>query len=267
MYNTLIDRVEYYLVINNDEARKNMRRFIASLIATCLIAILPLTSFSSNAWAYNQTQLDLLKSGVEQWNNWNLHGGRGSQDIDLTGADLSGLNLTDAFLRFSDLSGANLAGTNLHDADLISVKLNNANLTGADLTKASFSDTDFGGANLTGANLSGYHYVGDFINFQGANLTDANLDSDDLKGCDSSTFDKYRSKYRSFDRYRCQIDYPHQKKGVSFYQAIYNENTQFPDQVNPEVAVVDAKFGVAKNPKCDDLNDRYNRYNPECYDY
>jgi hypothetical protein len=265
LYNTLIDRVEYYLVINNDEARKNMRRFIASLIATCLIAILSLTSFSSNAWAYNQTQLDLLKSGVEQWNNWNLHGGRGSQDIDLTGADLSGLNLTDAFLRFSDLSGANLAGTNLHDADLISVKLNNANLTGADLTKASFSDTDFGGANLTGANLSGYHYVGDFINFQGANLTDANLDSEDLKGCDSSIYtsdryDRYHryDKYDRFDNYRCETRYPGEKKGVSFYQAIYNENTQFPSSVNPELAVAKEP----KNPKCDS---RYNRYDPECY--
>jgi hypothetical protein len=234
-----------------------MRRFITSLIATFLVALLSLTSFSSNAWAYNQTQLDLLKSGVEQWNNWNLHGGRGSQDIDLTGADLSGLNLTDAFLRFSDLSGANLAGTNLHDADLISVKLNNANLTGADLTKASFSDTDFGGANLTGANLSGYHYVSDFINFQGANLTDANLDSRDLKGCDSSIYDSY-DRYDSFDKYRCETRYPGQKKGVSFYQAIYNENTQFPSSVNPKLA-------VAKEPKNPNCDSRYNRYDPECY--
>lgn len=131
-------------------------------------------------------------------------------------------------------------------------------MTGADLTEASFSDTDFTGANLTGANLSGYHYVSDFVNFQGANLTDANLDSDDLKGCDSSKL------YESFDRYRCQIDYPSQKKGVSFYQAIYDENTRFPHQVNPQVAVVDPKFGIAKNQKC---RDRYNRYNRECYDY
>ena len=267
MDNTPIYSVEYCL-ISNDESiniqkaeRKNMRRFITFLIATCLSALLSLTSFSSNAWAYNQTQFDLLKSGVEQWNNWNLHGGRGSEDIDLTGADLSGLNLTDAFLRFSDLSGANLSGTNLHDADLISVKLNNANLTGADLTEASFSDTDFGGANLTGANLSGYHYVGDFINFQGANLTDANLDSEDLKGCDSSiyTSDRY-DRYDSFDKYRCETRYPGEKKGVSFYQAIYNENTQFPSSVSPELAVAKEP----PNPKCDD---RYNRYNPECYDY
>lgn len=237
---------------NQKAARKNMRRFITSLIATCLSALLSLTSFSSNAWAYNQTQFDLLKSGVEQWNNWNLHGGRGGEDIDLTGADLSGLNLTDAFLRFSDLSGANLSGTNLHDADLIDVKLNNANLTGADLTDATFSDTDFTGANLTGANLSGYHYVGDFVNFQGANLTDANLNSDDLKGCDSSKSNE------SFDRYRCEIRYPGHKRGVSFYQAIYNQNTQFPNGVDPKVAVADPKFGIAKNQKS---GDRYNRYN------
>jgi uncharacterized protein YjbI with pentapeptide repeats len=95
------------------------------------------------------------------------------------------------------------------------------------------------------ANLSGYHYVSDFVNFQGANLTDANLNSDDLKGCDSS------ESYGSFDRYRCKIDYPGQKKGVSFYQAVYNQNTQFPGGVGP-------KFGIAKNQKS---GDRYNRYN------
>ena len=215
-----------------------MKRFIKSLITTCLVALLALTSFSSNAWAYNQTQLDLLKSGVEQWNNWSLHGGRGGENIDLTGADLSSLDLTDAFLRFSDLSGANLSGTNLHDADLISVNLNNANLAGANLTEASFSDTDFSGANLTGANLSGYHYVSDFVNFQGANLTDANLNSEDLKGCDSSIYSGYNryNRYNSFDEYRC-VSHFGEKIGVSFYGAIYNENTQFPPQVDPELAV------------------------------
>jgi uncharacterized protein YjbI with pentapeptide repeats len=74
------------------------------------------------------------------------------------------------------------------------------------LTEAYFYDTDFSGANLTGANLSGDHDVSDFVNFQGANLTDANLNSEDLKGCD-------------------------------FYEAIYNENTQFPPEVDPELAV------------------------------
>ncbi|MBE9143688.1 pentapeptide repeat-containing protein [Planktothrix mougeotii] len=247
-----------------------------SLLAACLVTLLSLTSFSSNAWAFDQTQLDLLKSSVEQWNNWKFSTG---SRPDLTGADLSGLNLTDAFLRFSDLSGANLAGTNLHDADLISVKLNNANLTGADLTDTSLSDTDFSGANLTNANLSGYHYTDDFINFQGANLSDANLNSDELIVCNINTdpyADRYRDPYADryrdpyADRYRdpyadrytdpensyryqfrCESSRSRESNlVVNFYQATYNENTQFPPGLDPERA-------VAKNNQ---PFDRYARY-------
>ncbi|CAD5924166.1 putative protein in mobD 3'region [Planktothrix tepida] len=242
-----------------------------SLLAACLVTLLSLTSFSSNAWAYNQNHLDRLKSGVEQWNNWKFTYEGASEDIDLTGADLSGLDLTDVFLRFSDLSGANLAGTNLHDADLISVKLNNANLTGSDLTDTSLSDTDFSGANLTNANLSGYHYTNDFINFQGANLSDANLNSDELIVCNINT-DPYADRYRDpyADRYRdpyadrytdpensyryqfrCESSRSRESNlVVNFYQATYNENTQFPPGLDPERA-------VAKNNQ---PFDRYARY-------
>ncbi len=228
-----------------------------SLLTACLVALLSLTSFSSDAWAYNPTQLDRLKSGVENWNNWRFTDEGAREDIDLTEADLSGLNLTDVFLRFSDLSGANLADTNLHDADLISVKLNNANLTGADLTDTALSDTDFNGANLTNANLSGYHYAHGFINFQGANLSDANLDSDELIVCNINKNpypDRYSDRYsdpysnpysnRYSDpesdyryKFRCESSSRHSDSVVNFYQATYNENTKFPPGVDPKLAV------------------------------
>lgn len=201
-----------------------MKKLLRFLLATCLGTILFLTGFSSNAWAYNETQLNLLKSGVAQWNQWSLYGGRGGEDIDLTGADLSGLDLTDAFLRFADLSGANLSGTNLHDADLISVNFSNANLTGVNLTDTTLDDTNFSNADLTGADFS-HAFAHGFVNFQGANLSGANLDN-------------YSFDNEGRDGVR-----------INFYQATYDENTKFPWRLNPREA-----FSISKS------YDRYRRY-------
>ncbi len=60
-------------------------------------------------------------------------------------ADLSGANLTGAYLFHSDLTGAKLLSVNLTTAILTKVNLTNANLTCAILR----------GTNLTHANLSG----------------------------------------------------------------------------------------------------------------
>lgn len=59
----------------------------------------------------------------------------------LSGADLSGVNLFNANLKGVDLSGADLSY-----ADLF-----NANLKGADLSGANLKGADMSGANLTGA--------------------------------------------------------------------------------------------------------------------
>jgi len=59
-------------------------------------------------------------------------------------ADLSGANLTGAYLSRADLSGADLTGA----------YLTGANLSRANLTGAYLSGADLSGANLTGANLS-----------------------------------------------------------------------------------------------------------------
>jgi hypothetical protein len=67
----------------------------------------------------------------------------------LTGADLSGANLTGA-----DLIGADLYNTNLTGADLIGADLYNTDLTGADLTGADLTDANLSNANLARANLS-----------------------------------------------------------------------------------------------------------------
>ena len=70
-------------------------------------------------------------------------------------ADLSGANLSDAYLRGAELSdaylrGAYLSGADLSDAYLIGADLSDAYLRGADLRDAYLSD-----ANLSDANLAG----------------------------------------------------------------------------------------------------------------
>jgi len=73
----------------------------------------------------------------------------------LQGADLSGLNLSQA--RFDDcpLQVANFSHCNLGEATFCSAGLMNANFQDANLQEASFYDADLTDANLEGANLEG----------------------------------------------------------------------------------------------------------------
>ena len=75
---------------------------------------------------------------------------RECQNCDLTGANLSGLNLGSANLNGSDLRGANLNGAYLGGASLVK-----ANLSGADLQKVRFDRANLQKANFTTANLNG----------------------------------------------------------------------------------------------------------------
>ena len=87
----------------------------------------------------------------------------------LDGADLSGINLSRAYLSRASFNGTNLNRANLHGADLISAHLSGADLTGADLISAHLSGADLTGADLTGADLISAY-------LSGADLTDAKLD-------------------------------------------------------------------------------------------
>jgi len=88
----------------------------------------------------NQQHLDLLKQGVETWNQWR----RVAADVrpDLSGADLSGAHLSGAHLYGTDLTQANLTQANLSGADLTQANLNEANLSKADVGWTRFVDVD-----------------------------------------------------------------------------------------------------------------------------
>ncbi|GHO96093.1 hypothetical protein KSF_061410 [Reticulibacter mediterranei] len=159
----------------------------------------------------NQRHVDILKQGVEVWNKWRLEIEEKQKSVvapDLSGIDLSGMNLSGAFhystdFRKSNLSSTYIQGSNLTQADfryatLVDADLNHsalllADFSNADLRKASIYlayldratlcnanlqdarlfESKFRGANLTGANLSGANL--DSVDLSWANLTDANL--------------------------------------------------------------------------------------------
>ncbi|MFC8678057.1 pentapeptide repeat-containing protein [Streptomyces griseorubiginosus] len=80
--------------------------------------------------------------------------------LNLSGADLTGADLTRATLSGADLTGADLtratlSGADLTDADLTRANLTRANLSGADLTGADLYSTILREADLTGADLTG----------------------------------------------------------------------------------------------------------------
>jgi len=80
----------------------------------------------------NNEHVEILKSGVAEWNEWRKE----NHSV------------------IPDLQGANLRGANLQGADLWNANLQDADLQGADLWNANLQDADLRGANLRGAYLS-----------------------------------------------------------------------------------------------------------------
>jgi hypothetical protein len=120
-----------------------------------------------------QEQLDILKQGVEAWNQWRKE----HADIqpDLREAELSGDHLNGV-----DLSGANLSRVNLSRTNLRAIRIRRgANLSRTDLSRAILSEAILSGANLYGANLNG-------ANLSWADLSWADLNVADLFGADLS---------------------------------------------------------------------------------
>lgn len=110
----------------------------------------------------------ILKEGSEAWNSWRKRYPEDFQ-VDLSYADLSFANLSNA-----DLMYANLRGIDLRNADLSS-----ANLHGADLSNAILCDVNLGSADLRTSDLS-------YANLSFADLRDINLSNANLRGADLS---------------------------------------------------------------------------------
>ncbi|NEO30021.1 MAG: hypothetical protein F6K36_06130 [Symploca sp. SIO3C6] len=114
---------------------------------------------------------------------------------DFSAANLTGVNLSDAYLsgaNFSDadLSKANLKGANLRGANLSRAKLNHTQISGANLSRANLTHAQLNCANLVQADLreailtkiSAVRARLVYADLAGANLREANLSGVDLRG-------------------------------------------------------------------------------------
>ena len=131
----------------------------------------------------NPEHLEILKQGVEKWNEWrNINPGvipdlgeanlkhLNLQGVNFNKAYLNAANLDGASLNQADLSeaelvntsfvGASLFGTNLSDTELIMTGFNIANLVGTDFSRAKFCGAFLGDATFNGAILEGTDFSG-----------------------------------------------------------------------------------------------------------
>ncbi len=126
------------------------------------ITLLTFLGIAPQAWAVNQGDLQKLKETKE------------CPRCDLSGADLSELNLSGADLRNANLRSAILSKSNLENADFTGTNLESAKLDGANLKRVSFTGANLRSASLENSDLS-------FAGFMGANLEAANLKGATLK--------------------------------------------------------------------------------------
>lgn len=139
----------------------------------------------------NAEQLAILKQGVEVWNNWKA--ANPEILVYLAYEDLSGINLTGVDLCNADLRGANLERINLCNAKLINSNLdgtiinksllNSANLEGANLRMAYLNDADLSKANLGGTDFYGAYLHNTKLNkalLINSNLDDSKFDYSNL---------------------------------------------------------------------------------------
>ncbi len=90
----------------------------------------------------NEEHLEIIKQGVEAWNEWRKN--NPEERPNLSGTDLTGALLADADLSESDLSGADFRDSTLRDANLT-----HADLYYTDLESAILVNTNFKRAALT----------------------------------------------------------------------------------------------------------------------
>jgi len=118
----------------------------------------------------NPEHLEILRRGVEKWNQWR-------KDHPEIVPDLSEANLFKADLSEVNLSETNLTGVNLNEANLDEANLDKSNLEEAKLSAASLIMANFMGANLSMATLT-------VANLFGANLSRSYLAGADLGGAE-----------------------------------------------------------------------------------
>ena len=139
----------------------------------------------------NPEHLRILRKGVRAWNKWKLNRVGLPQEIDLDGADLRDISLSEGSHDPGFLGGA-FERTVVEIADLKWVSLRGAIFQGMDLRNFSFYSSPMDSANFAGANLRKATFDSSHLVdacFQGACLEATALLRCDLGGADFSGAD------------------------------------------------------------------------------
>jgi TIR domain/Pentapeptide repeats (8 copies) len=130
----------------------------------------------------NPEHLEILKRGVEAWNEWRDENWvvQFLDEPDLSCADLRDIDLLGANFSEANLSGANLNGVSLRNINLIRANLIRANLTCVDLSFANLISTELFGANFNRAAL--FKTLISDSDLTGTDFSDANLDGTVFEG-------------------------------------------------------------------------------------
>lgn len=146
--------------------------------------------------------MEILQKGVNAWNQWRAeHPGIRPlfREADLSGENLTNVNLSKANLIEADLQGTNLFKANLCEANLTEADLRNADLGGANLRRANLHEArlgsshlppaSFGMVTLGTAQFGSTHLHGTSsgnADLHGADLSEAHLTGARLGGVDLS---------------------------------------------------------------------------------
>jgi uncharacterized protein YjbI with pentapeptide repeats len=128
----------------------------------------------------DEVQLSLLKSDVSVWNDWRE--ANPDARIELSYADLSGMDLTGANLSYANMTGVSLKGANLKFVNLTGALLNNANLSMIRADRAVIACAELERANLCGAWIRGADMRNSFLTF--AEATNATFRNCNMEQCD-----------------------------------------------------------------------------------
>jgi uncharacterized protein YjbI with pentapeptide repeats len=104
------------------------------------------------------------------------------ENLDLSGLDLTDMDLSDKKFKAVDLNGTDFTNSNLSSAKFLDCNLKIANFTEANLTGAGFKNSDLSGSNLNKAKLN-QSFIED-SNLSNTDLTAANLNNSRLIGAD-----------------------------------------------------------------------------------
>jgi uncharacterized protein YjbI with pentapeptide repeats len=148
-----------------------------------------------------KAHLQKLKNGAKFWNDWRSD----EPDVrpDLSGAGLSGVNLSKYNLDQTDLSGARLANADLSEAIITFANLAEADLEGARLFRAEVWRSDLRKANLNGALIERADLS--YADFRGARLSGATAWGSVFDGADLSGAQLLQTNFQGSRFYQAKL--------------------------------------------------------------